>query len=397
MTSKFKLNQVLIAACIAAGAGALGYGIASRSSNSGDAPAAEAPAKAAKPADASKKEASELKIPAEYITAANISVETASGSDVRNELLLPAVVTAAPGAEAAVVSRANGTLVRVMRRLGDTVKAGEVLASIESLEAASMVSDRRVAQAKVDLARKTLAREKSLFDQGVSPRQALEAAQADLDVAEAEAQRAASVAGAARVGSDGRSLNIVAPIAGRITSMTALAGAHVTPDLELFRVAMPGVVQVEAPLTADDLRRVAVGDAATVLSRSGKPVPVTVRGLTPGVSATTRAATVVLVPTAGPDAQTLLAGEGVQVRLKTRGEATQQGVAVPEEAVQNLDGTDVVFLRTPEGFRVQAVYVGLRSGGLAQVVSGLKSGQQVAVRNAFLLKAEAKKLSGDDE
>ena len=239
MTSKFKLNQVLIAACIAAGAGALGYGIASRSSSGAEpAPAAAAP-KPAATANAAKKDAPELKIPADYITAANITVENASGSDVRNELLLPAVVTAAPGAEAAVVSRANGTLVRVLRRLGDTVKAGEVLASIESLEAATMVSDRRVAQAKVDLARKTLAREKSLFDQGVTPRQALEAAQADVDVAEAEAQRAAAVAGAARVGSDGRSLNIVAPIAGRITSITALAGAHVTPDLELFRVGMP--------------------------------------------------------------------------------------------------------------------------------------------------------------
>ncbi|RYP48769.1 hypothetical protein DL770_011191 [Monosporascus sp. CRB-9-2] len=160
---------------------------------------------------------------------------------------------------------------------------------------------------------------------------------------------------------------------------------------------MPGAVQIEAPLTADDLRRVAVGDSATVLTRSGKPVPVTVRGLTPGVSATTRAATVVLIPTAGPDAQSLLAGEGVQVRLQTRGQSTPQGVAVPEEAVQNIDGTDVVFLRTPEGFRVQQVYVGLRSGGLAQIVTGLKSGQQVAVRNAFLLKAEAKKLAGDDE
>ena len=124
MTSKFKLNQVLIAACIAAGAGALGYGIASRSSSGAEpAPAAATP-KPAATANAAKKDAPELKIPADYITAANITVENASGSDVRNELLLPAVVTAAPGAEAAVVSRANGTLVRVLRRLGDTVKAG---------------------------------------------------------------------------------------------------------------------------------------------------------------------------------------------------------------------------------------------------------------------------------
>ncbi|MCF8203496.1 MAG: efflux RND transporter periplasmic adaptor subunit [Methylotenera sp.] len=394
MTSKFKPAPLLIAAAIA-GAAALGYFAASRSGSAAK-PAEPAPKAAA--ASAPKGEAPELKIPAEYVTAANIGVETATASNVRNELLLPAVVSAAPGAEAAVVSRANGTLVRVMRRLGDTVAAGDVLASIESLEAASMVSDRRVAQAKVDLARKTLAREKSLFDQGVTPRQALEAAQADVDVAEAEAQRAAAVAGAARVGSDGRTLTIVSPIAGRVTSSTALVGARVTPDVELFRVAMPGAVQIEAPLTADDLRRVAVGDAATVLTRSGKPVPATVRGPPPGVSASTRAATVVLVPSPGPGAQALLAGEGVQVRLQARtGDASQPGVAVPEEAVQNIDGRDVVFVRTPEGFRVQPVYVGARSGGLAQVVTGLQANQQVATRNAFLLKAEAKKNAGDEE
>lgn len=396
MTTHFKLNPVVLAIAIA-GAAALGYFAASRSSTGGDANPAEPAAKAAAAASAPKGVAAELKIPAEYVKAANIGVETAAASDVRNELLLPAVVSAAPGSEAAVVSRANGTLVRVMRRLGDTVAAGDVLASIESLEAATMVSDRRVAQAKAELARKTLAREKSLFDQGVTPRQALEAAQADLDVAEAEVQRAAAVAGSARVGNDGRTLTIVSPIAGRITSSAVLVGAHVAPDVELFRVAMPGAVQVEAPLTAEDLRRVAVGDAATILSRSGQPVPATVRGLTPGVSAATRAATVVLVPNDGVGAKALLAGEGVQVRLHARSDTSQPGVAVPEEAVQNLDGRDVVFVRTPEGFRAQPVYVGTRSGGLAQIVSGLQASQQVATRNAFLLKAEAKKNAGDDE
>lgn len=393
MTNQLKLNPVLLAVAIA-GAAALGYFAASRPSSGSEGKTAEPAANAA---SAPKADAAELKIPADYVKAANIGVETAAASDVRSELLLPAVVSAAPGAEAAVVSRANGTLVRVMRRLGDTVAAGDVLASIESLDAASMVSDRRVAQAKVDLARKTLAREKSLFDQGVTPRQALEAAQAELDVAEAEIQRATAVAGAARVGNDGRTLTIVSPIAGRVTSLSAIVGGHVSPDAELFRVAKPGAVQIEAPLTADDLRRVAVGDAATVLSRSGGPVPATVRGLTPGVSATTRAATVILVPNAGPGATALLAGEGVQVRLHARSSASQPGVAVPEEAVQNLDGRDVVFVRTPEGFRAQPVYVGTRSGGLAQIVSGLQASQQVATRNAFLLKAEAKKNAGDDE
>ena len=65
--------------------------------------------------------------------------------------------------------------------------------------------------------------------------------------------------------------------------------------------------------------------------------------------------------------------------------------------MQNLDGRDVLFVRTPQGFRPQPVLVGIRSGGSAQILSGARAGEQVATRNAFLLKAEMNKGAGDDE
>ena len=71
------------------------------------------------------------------------------------------------------------------------------------------------------------------------------------------------------------------------------------------------------------------------------------------------------------------------------------GLLIPEEAVQTIDGRDVLFVRTDQGFRAQPVLVGTRSGGVAQIVSGVKAGDRVATRNAFLVKAEAKK--GGDE
>jgi cobalt-zinc-cadmium efflux system membrane fusion protein len=43
------------------------------------------------------------------------------------------------------------------------------------------------------------------------------------------------------------------------------------------------------------------------------------------------------------------------------------------------------------------VLVGIRSGGSAQILSGARAGEQVATRNAFLLKAEMNKGAGDDE
>ncbi len=71
------------------------------------------------------------------------------------------------------------------------------------------------------------------------------------------------------------------------------------------------------------------------------------------------------------------------------------GMTVPEEAVQTLDGRDVLFLRTADGFRAQPVLVGTRGGGNAQILSGAKPGDKVATRNAFLIKAELRK--GSDE
>lgn len=64
------------------------------------------------------------------------------------------------------------------------------------------------------------------------------------------------------------------------------------------------------------------------------------------------------------------------------------GLVVPEDAVQNIGGRDVLFVRTREGFRAQPVRVGMRSGGTAQIVSGVEAGTPVATQNAFLIKAD---------
>ncbi|MCP3024038.1 efflux RND transporter periplasmic adaptor subunit [Cupriavidus basilensis] len=378
---------------IAGVAAVIGFGAArGLAPASGRAPS-QAPAASASAAAASDA-LDEVKIPNDYLSAANIAVEPVASGDVGNEILAPATVAAIPGGEAVVVARASGTVQRVNRRLGDSVRAGEVLATVDSLDAATMAAERRVAQAKADLARKTYARESSLYQQGVTPRQEMEAAKAGLDVAEAEAQRAAAVARAAHVSDDGRAVALVSPIAGRITNQSATIGAYVAPDAELFRVAASGAVQVEASVTAVETSRIAAGDRATILLGTGSPVAATVRSVTPTVSGSSRAATVVLTPKDPSPA--LVVGEGVQVRLHTRA-SSEGGLTVPEDAVQNLDGRDVLFVRTAQGFRPQPVLIGARSGGIAQIVSGVRVGERVATRNAFLVKAEAKKSAGDDE
>lgn len=379
------MNLAMIATAVALAA-ALGFG-AARMLAPKAVVAAATPAATVGAAKDDKPEVgnfAEIKIPADYLKIAEIAVEGVGSGGMAAEIPSTGTVTASPGSEAVILSRASGNVTRINRQLGDSVKAGDVLAQVDSLEAATMSADRNTTLARAELARKTYAREKSLFDQGVAPRQDVDTAQAALAVAEAEARRATVVARAANLSKDGTSIAVVSPIAGKVALQSATLGGFVQQQTELFRVAGNGKPQVAASAAAVDVSRIIVGGRATIVPASGTPVEATVRSVAPTVSGATRAAVVLLTPVSSDTA--LVVGEGVQVRLHLKNSGN--GLVVPEDAVQSIDGRDVLFVRTSDGFRPTRVLVGARSGGMAQIVDGIKAGEQVATRNAFLIKAD---------
>ena len=125
----------------------------------------------------------------------------------------------------------------------------------------------------------------------------------------------------------------------------------------------------------------------------GNSVEARIRAVTPTLSGETRSATAVLdVPGSG-----LQPGLAVRVRLLPSRGGSTTAIALPEEAVQSLNGGDVVFVRTPQGFRARPVRTGQRSAGRIEIISGLAPGQTIATTNAFLLKAELGKSAGEEE
>jgi cobalt-zinc-cadmium efflux system membrane fusion protein len=77
---------------------------------------------------------------------------------------------------------------------------------------------------------------------------------------------------------------------------------------------------------------------------------------------------------------------------------TTSAVFVPEEALQEINGQTVVFV-SPDGtrFRAQAVNVGLHSRGKAEITSGLRQGDRIAVSGAFMIKSDLLKGSMDED
>ena len=114
-------------------------------------------------------EPDELKIDPSYLAVVGIATEQVASGNLSVDVIAPATVTAAPNGEAVVTAHASGTIVRLFKQLGDAAANGDMLALVESREAAAMAADRTVAETKAALARSTLAREQDLYNQRVTP------------------------------------------------------------------------------------------------------------------------------------------------------------------------------------------------------------------------------------
>lgn len=318
------------------------------------------------------------------LEASGIRVMRIEQGSIASEILAQATVTAPPDGQALLTARADGAVVRISKRLGDFVSAGETVALLESREAAAIVAERNAASARAQAARAAAARERRLFAEKITARQDLEAAEAARSEAEAELQRAQAAIQAAGV-VDGRYLAVRSPISGRITDVDTQLGAFVEAGTELFDVADPRRIQIEAAVPSLDAQRIRPGDPAQVELPDGSTLTALVRSSTAAVDPESRAATIVLQPQGVPAG--ISQGQSLRVRIVPRG-SVSDAIVIPEDAVQQIEGRDVVFVQQSGGFQATPVTVGRRTAGRAEITEGLRPGQVIAASGAFMLKSQ---------
>lgn len=324
-----------------------------------------------------------VRLTQEQISTSDIEIIEVEASSLDAEIIAQGSVAPSPQGQAVLSAGAEGRVSRINKRLGDFVRRGDTVATIESREAAAISSDVAAAASRAELARTRYEREQQLYEARVTARADLETARAELQQATAEANRARQSATASSV--SGRFIAVRSPISGTITGAPAILGSYVTPQDELFRISNPNEIQIEVAVPAEDARRIASGDSARVETPEGE-IAARVLAVSPAADLESRSAIVVLSPGANAG---LVPGEYVRARIRTRaGGAGSSALVVPAEAVQSVEGRDVVFVRTPTGFRAQPVRTGARSGDRIEIVEGIAAGTEIAGRNAFLLKSE---------
>lgn len=181
-----------------------------------------------------------------------------------------------------------------------------------------------------------------------------------------------------------------APFAGTVIERHVTLGEVLKPEAECFTVSDLGTVWVLASVYPAQRLQARPGARARILDVScARWSEGAVTSVSPVIDARTRTATArIVLP--NPERE-WTPGVFVQVLLDV--EQVEVGVAVPEEAVVLNEGRSYVFVEEEGAFEARPIRTGRTDGRTVEILEGLKAGEPVVVRNAFLLKAELGKAS----
>ena len=348
--------------------------------------AASAAASPASQADADKP----IVLSNDELKDAGIEVETLAPSPLRVPVALTGNVIAHPDRYAKVPPVLPGRIVSVAASLGASVKEGQALAVIESIEVGEARSAHAQARSEATVADAALARADKLAAEDIVPRKEQLRARADAERAQAALQAAAGrlrmlgVAPTAPGDGNPARYAVASPLAGTVIERQAVVGTQVDKE-PLFVVADLSTVRVVADVFERDLARLALHAAAdvTVAAYPGEHFAGRLVHLSDTLDPATR--TVKAHVEVANSARRLKPGMFASATVATN--ASEPGLALPAGAVMLIDGKPTVFVRSGDGFVPRGVEVGPALGGRVPLRQGLQAGEQVVSRGAYALKS----------
>ena len=301
---------------------------------------------------------------------------------------------------AKISSRVTGKAVRILASQGGRVKAGQPLAYLDSVELDQIWADYRKAQGKVELARKSLQREETLFQKKISPekdvlkaRQELGEAEADLNLAQ-ERFRLIDVDVGQFESSKGNGnhplIPVTSPVGGVVIEKTVTQGEVVNPEKTLFMVADLSTLWVVIDVYEKDISCLRLG-AGVKVSVTAFPDRI-FRGKVSYIADVVDEKTRTEKARVTIDNSGALLKPGMFATVSIASDKTEKVLAIPASAVQREGENTIVFVARDEStFDKRVVIIGPEVSGYHQVLSGLKEGERIVTKGAFILKSETMK------
>jgi membrane fusion protein, heavy metal efflux system len=295
-----------------------------------------------------------------------------------------------------VISPYSGRVTRVIASLGETVKAGAPLATVEATEFVQAQNDLRVAGAQVQLARTSETRKHALYDAKGGSLQDWQQAQADLAAAEAAldaVRNRLQIFGksAADIDALQGSVSIspvavlTAPIAGVVVDRQVGPGQFLQAGgTPVFTIADSSNVWLLANVRESDAGLVKVGQAVEVRVLA-YPQRVFKAQVT-YVAAVLDPVTHRLPVRAAIDNHDAALKPEMFASFRILTSEAIESPAVPEAAVIYEGDAAHVWVVTTDGLLTfRSIRAGRNSDGLVEVVDGLKTGERVVTKGGLFI------------
>jgi len=349
---------------------------------------------------------------AAQVAEAQIEVATVGEQVVEDTILMNGTVTLDDLRSGHVFSPVTGRVTKIVATLGQSVKKGDPLATIESPDIGNAVSAVQSAQADRIASQHNFERQKALYAQHAASAANVEASEDADRKAKAELERARQQQSLLRLGNVdvvSQTYTLYAPIDGEVLLRNITPGLEVqgqysggasnnclpglTTDAacgELFTIGALDKVWVVGDLYEIDLERVHLGTRAkvTTVASSGEAFTGTVDWISGSLDPSTRTAKVRATFDNPDRALRPMMYSTVQLSVDEK-----KALAIPRSAVVRLGEYNVVFVQVGEArgqLRFERLPVDVEGWGESNsayvaVKHGLEAGQNVVVKGAPLL------------
>jgi len=292
-----------------------------------------------------------------------------------------------------VTARVAGVVEKLAFREGDTVKAGQVMATIDAAryELAAKQAAASIARAKASQheAEANLARRQSEEAQRLGLFSAEEIASWQTKAEQARADVTDRSVAAERARLDRKDAYVRAPIAGVVQTRDVATGAYAQPGTLLATLVQREPLLLRFDVEEVEASRIAPGAAVTfTVEGEATEWQAKVRHVAEVADPKSRLVRVTAEVTSEGRDQ-LRAGGFAQVIVPIGGHATAP--VIPELAIRPTERGFLVYVVTDGAAHERIVELGLRTAdGKVEVKKGLAAGEQLVVRGAEALREGAK-------
>ena len=281
-----------------------------------------------------------------------------------------------------VAAQVPGAVVALPVKVGDSVKAGQVLLRLDARAAeqtaAAGAAQVQAARAAQDQATKEFERQKQLFSRDYISQAALDRAEAQYKSAQAEAAAQLASAGAARTQSG--FYVVKAPYDGVVSEVAIVLGDMAMPGRPLLTLYDPAALRVRAAIPQTAVARMARGQAPQVElpGVARERIAPAKSQLLPIVDAATHTQELRLdLP---PGLAGVSPGMFARAWLPASGVGDDTRLLVPAQAVVRRAELSAVYVIGADGRPLlRQVRLGRSEGGQVEVLAGVSAGERVAL------------------